>query len=84
MHQERAHKAFMNINKTLIEAYPFSVRPLSEEDGGGFAIEYPDLPGCISDGDSPEEAVRNGHDAVRVYLFSCAQHGDPIPKPRGV
>ena len=47
----------MKIDKTLINSYPFTIRPLSEEDGGGFAIEYPDLPGCISDGDTPEELI---------------------------
>lgn len=71
----------MKIDKTLIHSYSFTIRPLSEEEGGGFAIEYPDLPGCISDGDTPEEAIRNGCDAVQAYLLSCVQHGDPIPKP---
>ncbi|MDZ4797067.1 MAG: toxin-antitoxin system HicB family antitoxin [Bryobacteraceae bacterium] len=60
----------MKIDIMLINSYPFTIRPLSEEDGGGFAIEYPDLPGCISD----------GGDAVKSYLLSCVGHGDPIPK----
>jgi len=67
---------FANIDK-----YPFTIRPLSAEDGGGFLIEYPDLPGCHSDGDTPEQAVVNGRDALRSYLLSCRKHGDPIPKP---
>ena len=67
---------FANIDK-----YPFTIRPLSTEDGGGFLIEYPDLPGCHSDGDTPEQAIANGRDAVRSYLLSCRKHGDPIPKP---
>ena len=71
----------MKITKSLIHSYPFTIRPLDESDGGGFAIEYPDLPGCISDGETPEEALRNGGDAVRAYLLSCEKHGDPIPKP---
>ena len=71
----------MKIDKTLINSYPFTIRPLSEEDGGGFAIEYPDLPGCISDGNTPEEAFNNGCDAVKSYLLSCVKHGDPFPKP---
>ena len=71
----------MKINKTLIDSYPFTIRPLSEADGGGFAIEYPDLPGCISDGGTPEEALQNGCDAVKSYLLSCVKHGDPVPKP---
>jgi antitoxin HicB len=71
----------MKISKELIRSYPFTIRPLGEEDGGGFAIEYPDLPGCISDGSSPEDALVNGADAVKAYLKSCVHHGDPIPQP---
>ena len=64
-----------------IDKYPFAIRPLSDEDGGGYLIEYADLPGCHSDGETPEEAIVNGRDAVRSYLLSCRKHGDPIPKP---
>ena len=71
----------MKIDKTLINSYPFTIRPLSKADGGGFSIEYPDLPGCISDGNTPEETLKQGSDAVKSYLLSCAKHGDPIPKP---
>jgi antitoxin HicB len=70
----------VNLESTIDE-YPFTVRPLAAEDGGGFLIEYPDLPGCISDGDTAEEAIRNGRDAVLSYLRSCVQHTDPIPRP---
>jgi antitoxin HicB len=63
------------------DSYPFTIRPLSAEDGGGFLIEYPDLPGCHSDGATPEQAIVNGRDAVRSYLLSCKKHGNPIPKP---
>lgn len=73
----------MRIDKHLIRSYPFTIRPVAEEEGGGFAIEYPDLPGWVSDGDSEEEALRNGQDAVKAYLLSCAKHGDPIPRPNG-
>lgn len=70
----------MKVDKALIHSYPFTIRPLSAEEGGGFAIEYPDLPGCISDGDTHEEALRNGSDAVKAYLLSCVKHGDALPK----
>ena len=73
----------MKIDKNLINSYPFTIRPLSEEEGGGFMIEYADLPGCISDGDTPEEAILQGRDAVKAYLCSCAKHGDQIPKAGG-
>jgi antitoxin HicB len=68
----------MNL-EAMIDEYRFTVRPLSAEDGGGYLIEYPDLPGCVSDGDTAEEAVRNGRDAALSYLQSCVKHGDPVP-----
>ena len=55
----------MKIDKALIDSYPFTIRALSAEDGGGFAIEYPDLPGCISDGEPPQQAIEQGADAVK-------------------
>ena len=70
--------------KFNVDAYPFTVRPLTEEDGGGYLIEYPDLPGCMSDGPTPADAIANGRDAVLTYLRSCERHGDPIPKPGSV
>ena len=71
----------MKIDKALIHSYPFTIRPLSEADGGGFAIEYPDLPGCISDGETPEEALKQGSDAVKAYLMDCVKHGEAVPNP---
>ena len=64
-----------------IDQYPFAVRPLSEDDGGGYLIEYPDIPGCKSDGETPEEAVINGKDALRCVLLTMMEFGDPIPEP---
>ena len=61
--------------------YPFVIRPLSGAEGSGYLIEYPDLPGCISDGKTPEEAIANGRDAVKSYLFSCRKYGDKVPQP---
>jgi antitoxin HicB len=60
--------------------YPFEVRPLSENEGGGFLISFPDLPGCISDGETPEEAIKNGLDAAKSWLETAKEFNDPIPK----
>lgn len=61
--------------------YPFEIRPLPEEEGGGFLISFPDLPGCISDGSTPEEAIKNGYDALQSWLETAKEFGDPIPAP---
>lgn len=48
--------------------YPFEVRPLSAEEGGGFLISYPDFADCISDGETVEEALTNGKDALKSTI----------------
>ena len=50
----------MNRDKFDLDAYPFQIRRLAQEDGGGFLIEYPDVPGCTSDGETAEEAMEFG------------------------
>jgi len=64
-----------------LEVFPFTIRPLSREAGGGFLIEYPDIPGCMSDGKTPAEAIRNGRDALKSALRTLREFGDPIPRP---
>lgn len=61
--------------------YPFIVKPLSHEDGGGYVVEYPDLPGCIADGASIESAIKEGSDAVAAWLETAESLGRPIPQP---
>jgi len=51
------------------------------EEGGGYLITFPDLPGCISDGRTPEEAIKNGMNAANSWLATAREFGDAIPKP---
>ena len=62
-------------------AYPFTVRYLAEDEGGGFLIEFPDLSGCVSDGDTIEDAIENGMDAVNAWIAAAVEFGDPVPRP---
>jgi antitoxin HicB len=64
-----------------LDRYPFLVRPLTKEEGGGYLVEFPDFPGVISDGETPEEAIRNGRDALQAALLTMKEFGDPLPKP---
>ena len=66
---------------TNIAGYPCTVRHLTADEGGGFLISFPDLPGCVSDGDTMAEAKKNAADAIASYLASCKKHSDPVPEP---
>jgi antitoxin HicB len=62
--------------------YAVIIEPLAEEDGGGFVATVPDLPGCMSDGDTREEAARNVEDAIASWLEEARSVGREIPRPR--
>jgi antitoxin HicB len=61
--------------------YPFTVRPLTQDEGGGYLIEFPDLPGCMSDGETVEEAIANGMDAKASWIAAMREAGRAIPMP---
>ncbi|MCX5494879.1 type II toxin-antitoxin system HicB family antitoxin [Kaistia dalseonensis] len=61
--------------------YPIVVQPLSIEDGGGFLASVPDLPGCMSDGATPEEAVSNVQDAILSWIEAAHDMGHAVPEP---
>jgi len=65
-------------------AYEVDIFPLSEEDGGGFAAIAPELPGCRSDGETPEEALANAYDAIACWIDAAQEMGRDVPQPRRV
>ena len=62
--------------------YPFNISVLPTEEGGGYLIEFPDLPGCISDGKTIGEAIANGKDAMFCWIETSKQYGDEVPQSR--
>ena len=48
-----------------------------------FIAEVPELPGCMAHGDTQEVALANVKDAMRLWLDTAREFGDPIPEPRG-
>lgn len=61
--------------------YPVTVRPLPQADGGGFVALVPDLPGCMSDGATPQEALSNVQDAIECWIEAANEMGRPVPPP---
>lgn len=62
-------------------ALPYT-RELIPEPEGGWFVCIKELPGCMSQGDTPEEAIRMIDDAMRGWLEVELEDGEPIPEPR--
>ena len=54
----------------------------SDEDGS-YVVEIPELPGCMSDGETYEEAIRNAQIAVSEWIETARSLGREIPQPKG-
>nr|VFJ54757.1 MAG: antitoxin HicB [Candidatus Kentron sp. FW] len=58
-----------------------SFGPSRKMRAGGWLVSFPNLPGCMSDGQTPEEAVANGKDALAAWLRAAEETGREIPHP---
>ena len=54
---------------------------IEPDEEGVFVVECPTLPGCVSQGQTREEALSNIKDAIAGYLASLKKHGEPVPLP---
>ncbi|MBI4020751.1 MAG: type II toxin-antitoxin system HicB family antitoxin [Candidatus Aenigmarchaeota archaeon] len=54
---------------------------IEQDEDGIYIAECPSLPGCVSQGKTREEGVRNITDAIRGYIQSLKKHDEPIPPP---
>jgi predicted RNase H-like HicB family nuclease len=54
---------------------------IETDEDGVFVVQCPSLPGCVSQGGSREEAMRNIRDAIAGYVESLRKHGEPVPPP---
>jgi predicted RNase H-like HicB family nuclease len=48
-----------------------------------FVAEVPELPGCAAHGNSQEAALAHAQDAIRGWIDTAREFGDPIPEPKG-
>ena len=69
--------------KTLNEylALPYRMELVKDPEEGGFVVSFPDLPGCITCGETLEVAVANAADAKRAWLEAALEDGLPIREP---
>jgi len=52
------------------------------QEEGGYTATVPSLPGCVSEGDTYDEAMRNIREAIALYIESLRDDGLPIPEEK--
>lgn len=62
-------------------ALPYRLEIVPDPDEGGFVASYPDLPGCITCGETIEDIVRNAEDAKRAWIAAALEEGISIKEP---
>ena len=67
------------IDDYINKPYKMEIEPDTNE--GGFVVSYPDLPGCITCGDTIEQAYENAKDAKRCWIEAALEDGVSIPEP---
>jgi predicted RNase H-like HicB family nuclease len=59
--------------------YPALFKPFSDG-SGGYVVEFPDLPGCVTEGRNLEEAIEMGIDAASGWVLGELEDGEKIPE----
>lgn len=58
--------------------YPAVFHP---EEDGGFSVDFPDLLGCVTEGDTLAEAIEMAEDALGIYLYTLKEDKEKAPDP---
>jgi predicted RNase H-like HicB family nuclease len=48
-----------------------------------YVAEVPELPGCMAHGSTQEVALVNANEAIRLWIDTAREFGDPVPEPKG-
>ena len=64
------------------EDYVINVTPIPAEEGGGYLVTLPDLPGCIADGETIDTAVAEARDAFTAWAMAKREDKGELPAPK--
>ncbi len=64
------------------EDYSINISPLPADDGGGFLVSFPDLPGCMADGQTIDEAISEAHDAFCAWRQAELEDKQTMPESK--
>lgn len=72
----------MNKSAEYYMGLPYTIELWRTPDEGGWVVQAKELPGCVSQGETAEEALEMIQDAMRGWLEVALEMGDAIPEPR--
>ena len=64
------------------EDYPINLTPIPSEEGGGYMVTVPDLPGCVADGDTIKRALEEARDAFQAWTMAEQEDKGSVPPPK--
>lgn len=70
------------LNDYLKLQYAFMM--VEDQEEGGYTIYYPDLPGCITCGETADSAIKNAEDAKKEWMIAALEQGIEIPEPNSI
>ena len=53
------------------------------DDDDAYVVDVPELPGCKAHGDTQSQALQNAQEAIKLWIDTAKEFGDPIPEPKG-
>ena len=65
-----------------LEDYAIRIEPLPQDEGGGFLVTVPDLPGCVADGETIDAAIAEAQDAFQAWTTAERQDKGELPVPK--
>lgn len=65
-------------------ALPYKMEIVEDKDEGGYVVSYPDLPGCITCGETIETAIANANDAKKAWIEAALESGIEIQEPNNL
>ena len=64
------------------EDYPINIEPIPKDEGGGYMVTFPDLPGCIADGETIDAAIAEARDAFIAWTMAELEDMGRLQSPK--
>ncbi|HII4408779.1 type II toxin-antitoxin system HicB family antitoxin [Clostridium perfringens] len=72
------------MKNTSVDKYLYIALFEVDEETEGYTVTYPDLPGCITEGNNLSEAMKNAREALELHLFNLEEDEEEIPEPTSI